>query len=1148
MIIDMSSICWSCLLPGEDKEFGYKVEFEGKDFQINSAKYGYENAVNHFVMLLEKLDMTPMNMVMVVEGENSKLWRTSIMETYKGGKGPTRPREAYEEFNKLKELLVDTFTSLGGVSVSQPGIESDDVIAYLCHNLDGEKVIDSADRDLCALISDEYGNTTQGVKQWWFTRNEMLTSNPFGPFPCRHIVTYKSLVGDSGDKIPGCPGFGEKAWLNLLVAFGNEGLDAMLELIQRNQLDELHEDVPQLKVLQKVIDQKDTVIKSYRCAKLYPEKINIARRPLEIRAGMVKPRVKGMDERLAKWAGQTRLAHAGNFDAAVKFMRQHFPTSPFLSFDIETSSCDEGDAWLQAAKGKSDGDDIGVDVFGAKLAGFSITFGQNMQYTFYFTVDHVEEDGVINITMEQAEFVLDLMPPEKVRAIQNVSFELPVIMENLGELDSGKDWHGFIPNAHDTKIMCNYVDENGPSGLKQNSKKILGYEQQDYASVTTMEGVADDLPKGGRLIGEPIDDPDGGPQIVKKQYRMNELTAKRVLAYGCDDTICTAALYNYYKFVMELERTWDVYLQVEVKPAYLTALAFTQGIETSIQKLKEFETEDEKTFAEAQAVLSRVLLSEGILDRLFEPIEDLTAATARAAFLELYGIKLESKARKMDKLAAFIRVEAGEWAENFAHAVETEDLGFVNGLLLEKYKSAPAIDIDSPKQMRRFLYDILKLPIRAINKLTALEKKEKKELAEACFRFTKAAMKGEPHDLSAEELELIKVKAKTDDTAVDLAILFDADDIAKTILESMMTMKTVATRRKLYYKPYPYQLHWKDKRIHSSMNQCATVTRRYSSSGPNLQQLPKKGEGVKIRQVILPHHKDAVVISLDFSGQELRLAADYSQDENMLSCYIGENKKDIHSITAAGAMRRAWGPETVAGLIKGVGLDNLTDNYDIFVALRESKDKVVHKKADDLRKGSKNVNFGAQYDAQALTLSYQLLMPVKDAQDFLDARAAMFPRVDEWKDEVRSEVEAKGYATTKMGARRHLHRLLMDPITASKAGRQGPNFNIQGSGAEMTKLAMGKVWDSSVCYDYDCRFYAPVHDELVFSAHKDQALDVIRIVHECMTGQYADMVVPVMSSISLGPNFGEQTECGDWLIPENIQKALDDVFRKKEIA
>jgi DNA polymerase-1 len=264
----------------------------------------------------------------------------------------------------------------------------------------------------------------------------------------------------------------------------------------------------------------------------------------------------------------------------------------------------------------------------------------------------------------------------------------------------------------------------------------------------------------------------------------------------------------------------------------------------------------------------------------------------------------------------------------------------------------------------------------------------------------------------------------------------------------------------------------------------------------------------------------------------------------MLACYVGDNLKDMHSMTAAGAMEKKWGKTVLAEMIERFGKPDDSE-YELFLRLRKCKeDEAVAKMADDLRKNAKNVNFGAQYDAMAPKLAETLIIPVADAQAFLEAKFAMFPRFEEWKEEVKSEAGKLGYVTTCLGARRHLREAILsdNKWDMEKAMRQGPNFKIQGSSAEQTKLAMARVWRSGVLWKYDVVFFATIHDELVFSVHRDHALEVIKIFHDAMVEPYGNLPVPFLGSISLGPNFGKQHEAGDWYIEENIKEILAKLF------
>lgn len=1151
LIFDVSSIVWTGLLAGKDEEFGRKVEHEGKEVYVNSASHGYENAMNMVMGALRRFNAVPSQCILVVEGKSSKALRQGMFQGYKAGRD-SRPIEAYDEFNKLKDMLVTALLDVGATSCTQDGIEGDDVIAYLAENLTGKRVVVTGDGDMAVLVAPKLvvhkassvgmsvpGSIEaedRGVHVW---RRDELDANPYGPFPHKYITLYKALCGDKSDGYKGAYNFGEKAFLDLFCVFGESGLDAMIELIRLQKLEELQEDVGELKALQKIIDDAQSVSLCWKLAKLYPEKVNTMRKPLQWRPGMVKPLTRETDERLRPYAGNVRLIHAGNYDDAVKWAAEKLAESAQVGLDIETSTPPESDEWLMQGKEKEG--NLGVDVFGSELTGLGLTFGNNGQYTFYFTVDHVETDTVKNLTSEQVRAFVATVPKGVPLVIQNVAFELPILYSAWGEAQKDNGWHGFLPEAHDTKILASYVNENVSSGLKQNSKLYLNYDQQTYAEVTTLVGKAGEMPKGGRLLEEAEYEP--GLVQQKRQYKMNELTAQHVLSYGSDDPICTLALYNHYRIICEIENTWEVYKQVEIKPAYLTALAFVQGTPISMQRMLELEKADKVEYDKAWVVVRDYLLKNNWPGTVCPVYTEFTPAIIKEAVFLTTGEEFKTMVRTVSKFPPLLE-EAG--FDLMAAIVRNGDLAELNKLVASRFDGEPKLDINSPKQMQVLLYDLMKLPPRILNKPTDTEREKSPALVTAFGKFSKIRNGSSSATLSPEDMVLLRAKAKTDDTAIDFALAFDSEVVPVDVLKAVQIMKTTDTRSKMFYKPYRYVKHWKDGLVHAHVNQCAAVTRRYSSSGPNLTQLPKKGEGLMFREVYVPHEPDAAIISEDFNGQELRLMAGQSLDKNMMACYVGDKKKDIHSITASGAMIKKWGKEHVAAFAEkyGVKPDSAETTYDLFVKVRKDGDAADHKKADDLRKDAKNVNFAAQFDAMAPKLSEMLVMTLSDAQDFLDAKVAMFPDVETWKDKVRARVNSVGFETTMLGARRHLaHAILgQDSWAASKAGRQGPNYKIQGSAAEMTKLAMGRLWDSGVFFRLNARFIAPIHDELVSSVHRNDMVEFARIQHECMTQPYSNLPVPIVGSISLGINFGQQHETGEEFSEVAINKALKEIF------
>jgi len=665
------------------------------------------------------------------------------------------------------------------------------------------------------------------------------------------------------------------------------------------------------------------------------------------------------------------------------------------------------------------------------------------------------------------------------------------------------NYESMLPNVHDTRILSSYVNENRRHGLKTLSKELLNYEQVTYAEVTR-----------GR--------------------KMNQMTARETVAYGLDDTICTAALYNNFKFVMELEDTWKVYEEVEIAPHYLNAWRFVKGTPISMEKMLQLQKNDAAAHEQAWSLLRDYLIAQGWPGSVcpkFEASSALTPKAIKEIFTLITGEKLETQVRTPGKLVALIQ----EKDELLAGLVNTALLGNLEPLnehVKNNFNGEPQLNMDSPPQMAKLLYEVLGLPVRVRNKLTAAAR-------------AAGAKEGSP---------------KTDHLALEYALTYDTDMGPEVIrlVKAIQTMKTTATREKMFYKPYRHIQHWVDGLVHAEVNQSQTNTRRYSSSNPNLQQLPKhpkQGVPSRFREVFIPHKPGAVVVSLDFNAQELRVIADRSQDPNMLACYVGDNKKDMHSITGLAILHKKK-PDDLARMVE-VALDQImverwkaVDQVAFEAAVNdESKTNPDQKLFKALRNLGKKTNFTTEYGAQAPKLAETLIIPKEEAQLYIDAKLQQFARAEAWKKEMIALAHELGYGGTMMGARRHLPDLRSsNKFDVAKAERQAVNNWIQGSCAEMTKMAEGRIWKSGVLFRYDSLYIGPIHDELVFSVMGDEALPFISEVHKLMTMSYADMTVPIISSISLGPDFGRQIEVGDEVVPEAIEAAVRESLGELAVA
>ena len=343
------------------------------------------------------------------------------------------------------------------------------------------------------------------------------------------------------------------------------------------------------------------------------------------------------------------------------------------------------------------------------------------------------------------------------------------------------------------------------------------------------------------------------------------------------------------------------------------------------------------------------------------------------------------------------------------------------------------------------------------------------------------------------------------------------------------------TRRSLYYVPYRSLPHWRDGLIHPSLNQAEAVTRRYSANDPNVQQQPSHGEGVELRKTLKARKKDHVVISMDFNGQELRIQADQSGDAALTSCYVGDNLRDVHTLTAVSAAILVFGKDI---------------NYEQFKANLKSNDPVVAEEYSKMRKDAKTVNFAAAYGAMSETVATGLKSDEDTAQQFLDARSAAFPGLETWAEALKEEIRDCGFMTTMMGARRHLAAGIYSESQWDRGGaeRQGVNHKIQGSAGEQTKLAMARMWEAGVFTGkYDAHFMFPVHDELVSSVHRDQAYDFIVEAHALMVMPYSTMQIPVVSTISMGSSFLCEIEIGP--VPDRalIEAAIEKIFHEEKV-
>jgi 5'-3' exonuclease len=1114
---------WTSLRKGEDLENGIKIVRNGKPVTVNSAMWGFDNAMNHMTNVMTMLGLAPIHFLMVFEGVNSKSKRVLHYSGYKAG--TEKAPEEYEQFHKLKGMLVEQWSKLGAMQLQQDYAEGDDTLGWLAKNTESDLTIVSNDGDLSILAGvNEYGATVHVFS----LSHQAFDRNPIAPVSLKYLTLYKALVGDTSDKIKGCVGFGDTAWENFIAAYGEDGLDELDNLIRNNTkgpLEKVQQETGD-KSLRLIVDQWQAVCASHYVAQIHPEWVDTMESPLQVTPGFVRRAPPGVaiDRSLANYYATGRLVTRANIDKLLPMILEELQRSDFTSLDIETSPTDESAQWAESL-GK--GDEF-VDVLGASVTGLSLTFGANQQHSVYFSIDHANTE---NLTFAEVWTLVQSVPSNLEVVIQNVNFELPVLYLASGGNHVSKDEFGFIPNVRDTKIEAAYVNEDVKRGLKERSKLHLSYEQQTYDQTTLLTGPAGTLFKGGqqRRVWDELDEHGvaTGVQMETRRYSMRELPATHVTSYGLDDTRCTSMLHVYYRFIMEMEHTWQAYLETEIDAAYGTAAAYLDGVPFNLARMKELAAADKRLMDSTWATVSAYLAEQGWAGTVCPILTpESTPKDVKEAIKICCGFEFKTAVRTPSKLHALMATtteddiastfvdENGEplpvapgdlqamyycmqrFAQRYKLALDGDWLP-VNEFIAEKFTGAPDFNFGSPKQKQNLLYEVMGLPIRVRNKPTTLMKQK--------------GLEGSP---------------KTDALAIAYA-LQDAPEREKAVLEALKLYTSCLTKFNLYYNTYPNMLHWRDGKLHPSVNQCQANTLRSSCAAPNFQQMPKhpKIEGMKVefRQCIIPHKKNAVVVSMDFKAQELVIIADYSQDPNMIACFVGDSPKDMHILTGLNILR----------IVKAT-----VWTYAELEERLHDKNHADHAKAKQARTDGKKVNFTTEYGAMAEKLSQTMMVPEDVAQCYIDAKLEAFPRADAWKDEVVEFAKTYGYVTTKGGARRHLRAALTgsDRWEASKAERQAVNFKVQGSSAEQTKRAQGRVWRAGLIFKYDCSVYGPIHDELVSSCVESQLEQFLPEMHACMVAQYADVKLPIVSEISFGPNFGEQIEIGGAPTLEAIRK------------
>jgi DNA polymerase-1 len=334
------------------------------------------------------------------------------------------------------------------------------------------------------------------------------------------------------------------------------------------------------------------------------------------------------------------------------------------------------------------------------------------------------------------------------------------------------------------------------------------------------------------------------------------------------------------------------------------------------------------------------------------------------------------------------------------------------------------------------------------------------------------------------QLPVQKKTSKTKSYSTDVSVLKKLASFPSKIPKLLLRYRTLSKLQSTYVDALVGLVDPQSGRIHTSFNQTVTATGRLSSSDPNLQNIPVRGEeGREIRKSFVAE-KGWVLLSADYSQIELRIFAHYSEDPAFLEAF--SRGEDIHTRTASE--------------ILGLSVDQVSP---------------------EMRRIAKAINFGIIYGMGPQTLSEALSIDLKSAKDYISAYYQKYQGVSRYRDASIQSAREKGYVTTLFNRRRYLPDILHENrVIRAEAERMAINTPIQGTAADLIKKAMIQIHGRLKKENSRSRMLLQVHDELLLEVPEEEADSIEAMVKEEMEGVYP-LQVPLRVDTKIGRNWDE---------------------------
>jgi DNA polymerase-1 len=457
---------------------------------------------------------------------------------------------------------------------------------------------------------------------------------------------------------------------------------------------------------------------------------------------------------------------------------------------------------------------------------------------------------------------------------------------------------------------------------------------------------------------------------------------------------------------------------------------------------------------------------------------------------ELIGKKGKSQGSMRDVESEKLKEYAGEDADITLQLKE-------KFLPLLKQKEVDTVfeKVENPlvKVLADMEYEGIRVDVEFLNEYSKELERDAKAAEERVYKEAGVRFNlGSPKQLGEVLFDKLKLdpsakKTKTGQYQTGEDVLLKLAAKGHDIVDSILTFRELTKLKSTYVDALPALINPKTGRVHTTYGQAVAVTGRLASNNPNLQNIPVRTDrGREIRKAFIPRSEEYVLVSADYSQIELRIVAAISGDPNM--CAAFRSGTDIHTATAAKVY-------------------NITED-------------TVTK---EMRYKAKSVNFGIIYGQGAFGLADNLGISRTEAKEIIDNYKKQFSGIQRYMDDTIAFAKQHGYVQTLMGRKRWLKDITSSNFTVRGfAERNAINSPIQGTAADMIKLAMQKVHAEMKKANMKSRMILQVHDELVFDAHREELAELRPLILSCMQSALPlPNEVPVIAECGEGKNWLE---------------------------